>query len=91
MGQSVPIRLPTLPRHELTHLAYSCQLQPLLRGISDTQASVNPDVLPSGGVGMPSEETGALNAQENKTEQSRTVKVLRLCLVKSNRTLDSYL
>jgi hypothetical protein len=75
MGQSVPIRLPTIPRHELTHLARMGQLQPLLSGISDTQAFVNPDVSPGGGVGMTSEKTSALSAQENKTEQSRTVKV----------------
>jgi hypothetical protein len=72
MGQSVPIRLPTITRHELTHLARTNQLQPLLSGISDTQASVNPDVSPGGGAGMPSEETSARSAQENK---NRTVKV----------------
>jgi hypothetical protein len=75
MGQPVPIRLPTIPRHELTHLACTGQLQPLLSGISDTQAFVNPDVSPGGGVGMPSEETNALSAQDNKGEQSKTVKV----------------
>jgi hypothetical protein len=75
MGQSVPIRLPTITRHELTHLARTDQLQSLLSGISDTQASVNSDVSPSGRVGMPSEETSARSAQENKIEQSRTVKV----------------
>jgi hypothetical protein len=75
MGQSVPIRLPTITRHELTHLACTDQLQPLLSGISYTQASVNPDVSPGGGVGMPSEEMSARSAQENKIEQSRTVKV----------------
>jgi hypothetical protein len=48
------------------------QLQPLLSGISDTQASVNPDVSPGGGVGMPSEETSARSPQENKIEQSKT-------------------
>jgi hypothetical protein len=78
MGQPVPIRLPTTPRHELTHLARTGQLQPLLSGISDTQAFINPDVSPGGGVGMPSKETSALSAQENKTEQSRTVKVDRV-------------
>jgi hypothetical protein len=67
MGQSVPIRLPTIPRHELTHLACTGQLKPLLSGILDTQALVNPDVSPDGRVGMPSEETSALSAQENKT------------------------
>jgi hypothetical protein len=41
----------------------------------DTQAFVNPDISPGGGVGMLSEETSALSAQENETEQSRTVKV----------------
>jgi hypothetical protein len=56
-------------------LARTGQLQPLLSSISDTQAFVNPDVSPGGGVGMPLEETSALSAQENKTEQSRTVKV----------------
>jgi hypothetical protein len=75
MGLSVPIRLPTIPRHELTHLARTSQLQPLLSGISDTQAFVNSDGSPCGGVGMPLKETSALSAQENKTEQSRTVKV----------------
>jgi hypothetical protein len=73
MAQLVPIRLPTIPRHELTQLACTGQLQPLLSGISDTQAFVNPDVLPGGGIGMPSEETNALSAQDNKGEQSRTV------------------
>jgi hypothetical protein len=75
MGPSVPIRLLTIPRHELTHLAHTGQLQPLLSGISDTQAFVNSDVLPGGGVETPSEETSALSAQEKKMEQSRTVKV----------------
>jgi chitinase len=74
MGPSVPIRLPTIPRHELMHLARTGQLQPLLSGISDTQAFVSSDVPPGGGLGMPSEETSALSAQENKMEQSRTVK-----------------
>jgi hypothetical protein len=46
---SVPIRLPTIPRHELTHLARMGQLQPLLSGISDTQAFVSSDVSPGGG------------------------------------------
>jgi hypothetical protein len=75
MGPSVPIRLPTNLRHGLTHLARTSQLQPLLSGISDTQAFVNSDILPDGRVGMPSEETSALRSQKNKTEQSRTVKV----------------
>jgi hypothetical protein len=75
MGPSVPIRLPTIPRHELTHLARTGQLQPLLSGISDTHAFVSSDVSPGGGVGRPSEESSALSAQENKTEQSRIVKV----------------
>jgi hypothetical protein len=75
MGPSVPIRLPTIPTHELTHLTRTGQLQPLLSGILDTPTVVNPDVSPGGGVGMPSEETSAFSAQENETEQSRTVRV----------------
>jgi hypothetical protein len=75
MGPLVPIRLPTIPRHELTHLACTGQLQPLLSGISDTHAVDNSDVSPGGGVGMPSEKTSALSARKNKSEQSRTVKV----------------
>jgi hypothetical protein len=70
MDPSVPICLPTIPRHELRHLARTSQLQPSLSGISDTQAFVNSDVSPGGGVGMPLEETSALSAQEKKTEQS---------------------
>jgi hypothetical protein len=62
MGPSVSIRLPTIPRHELTHLARRGQLQPLLSGISDTQAFVDSDVSPGGGIGMPSEETSARSA-----------------------------
>jgi hypothetical protein len=75
MGPSVPIRLPTIPRHKLTHLARTGQIQPLLSGISDTQAFLSSDVSPGGGVEMPLEEMSALSAQENKSEQSRTVKV----------------
>jgi hypothetical protein len=56
-------------------LARTNQLQPLLSGVSDTQASVNHDISPGGGVGMLSEEASARSAQENKIEQSRTVKV----------------
>jgi hypothetical protein len=59
-------------------LARTGRLQSLLSGISDTQAFVNPDVLPGGGVGMPSDGTSAFSAQKNKTEQSRTVKVDRV-------------
>jgi hypothetical protein len=62
MGPSVPIRLPTIPRHELTHLARTGQLQSLLSGILDTQAFVNSDVSSGGGAGMPSEETSAPSA-----------------------------
>jgi hypothetical protein len=75
MGPSITIRLPTIPGHELRHLTRTGQLQPLLSGISDTRAFVNSDVSPGGGVGMPSEETSALSAQENKTEQRKTIKV----------------
>jgi hypothetical protein len=75
MGNAVPIRLPTIPRSELTYMARTGQLKTLPSGISDTQALVSSDVSPGGGVRMPSEETSAKSAQEDKGEQSRTVKV----------------
>jgi hypothetical protein len=75
MGNAVPIRLPTIPRSELTHMARTGQLKTLPSGISDTQALVNFDISPGGGVRMPSEETSAKSAQEDKGEQNRTVKV----------------
>jgi hypothetical protein len=56
MGNAVPIRLPTIPRSELTHMARTGQLKTLPSGISDTQALVSSDVSPGGGVRMPSEE-----------------------------------
>jgi hypothetical protein len=55
MGNAVPIRLPTIPRSELTHMARTGQLKTLPSGISDTQALVNSDVSPGGGVRMPTE------------------------------------
>jgi hypothetical protein len=75
-GNAVPIRLPTIPRSELTHMARTDQLKTLPSGISDTQALVNSDVSPGGGVRMPSsEETITKSAQEDKGEKSRTVTV----------------
>jgi hypothetical protein len=70
MGNGVPIRLPTIPRSELTHMARTGQLQTLPSSISNTQALVNFDILPGGGV-----RTSAKSAQKDKGEQSRTVKV----------------
>jgi hypothetical protein len=75
MGNAVPIRLPTIPRSELTHMARTGQLKTLPSGISDTQALVNSDISPGGGVRIPLEETSAKSAQEDKGEQSRTIKV----------------
>jgi hypothetical protein len=75
MGTAVPICLPTIPRSELTYMARTGQLKTLPSGISDTQALVNSDISPGGGVRMLSEETSAKSAQEDKGEQNRTVKV----------------
>jgi hypothetical protein len=47
------MHLPSINRHELTRLAESGQLEGLFNGIAGTQASVQSEHLPGGGVEMP--------------------------------------
>jgi hypothetical protein len=72
----VPMHLPTISRHELTRLAQTGQLEGLLYGIADTQASVQSENLPGGGVGMPVQPVSAgtvAAAQVGKVENLPTV------------------
>jgi hypothetical protein len=56
-GRKVPIRLPTISRHELTRLAQTGALEDLLSSHSANQALVKSDMTPGGGVGMPKQGT----------------------------------
>jgi hypothetical protein len=58
-GKKVPMRLPTISRYELTHLAQTGALEDLLSSYSANQALVKSDMAPGGGVGMPKQETSA--------------------------------
>jgi hypothetical protein len=72
----VPMHLPSINRHELTRLAQSGQLEKLLNGIAGTQASVQSEHSPDGGVGMPLQPVSAgtvAAAQVGKVESLPTI------------------
>jgi hypothetical protein len=48
-GRKVPMRLPTISRHELTRLAQTGALEDLLFSHSANQALVKSDMAPGGG------------------------------------------
>jgi hypothetical protein len=77
-GRKVPIRLPTISRHELTRLAQIGALKALHSSHSANQALVKSDMAPGGGVGMPKQGTSAreVAARAKKVELlPTTVKV----------------
>jgi hypothetical protein len=59
VGSTVHMHLPTISRHELTRLAQNGQLEELLHGSADNQASVHTETSPGGGVDMPLEPVSA--------------------------------
>jgi hypothetical protein len=72
----VPMHLPSISRHELTRLAQSGQSKGLLHGIASTQASVQSEHLPGGGVGMPLQPVSAgpvAAAQVGRVENLPTI------------------
>jgi hypothetical protein len=75
-GSVVPMHLPGISRHELTRLAQFGQLKGLLNGIAGTQAFVQSEHPPGGGVGMPLRPVSAdtvATAQVGKVENLPTI------------------